>query len=264
MGSTPRQAIFVTGAAAGIGRAAALRFAAAGWFVGLYDVDESGLKALAAQLGACACTAGTLDVTRPADWEAAIASFAQASGRRLDVLFNNAGVAVTRPFEEIEAQRHHLVVDVNLKGVINGCLAAHALLKATPGSRIVNMCSASALHGQPGLATYAATKAAIRSLTEALDIEWRSQGIRVVDVLPLFVDTAMVADEVSRMKTVQALGVRLQPEDVAAAVWKLANLPQRRLPLHAYVGWQTRLFAWMGKLSPTFLNHAVTARLAGY
>ena len=84
------------------------------------------------------------------------------------------------------------------------------------------------------------------------------------DVLPLFVNTAMVADEVSRMKTVQALGVRLQPADVAATVWKLANLPQSALPLHACVGWQTRLFAWLGKVSPTFMNHMVTAKLAGY
>jgi short-subunit dehydrogenase len=173
-------------------------------------------------------------------------------------------VAVTRPFEQAELARHHQVVEVNLKGVINGCHAAHPYLKQTPGSRVINMCSASALYGQPELASYAATKAAVRSLTEALDIEWRRQGIRVVDLLPLFVNTAMVSDEVSRMKTVQTLGVRLSAEDVAHAIWALASRPAHRLPVHTYVGLQTKAFAMLSKLSPAFMNRWVTARMAGY
>ena len=259
-----RSTIFITGAAAGIGRAVAERFVQAGWFVGLFDVDEAGLQALQRQWGPERCVAARLDVTNAAEWSAALAVFAQATGSRLDVLFNNAGVAVTRPFEQAELARHHLVVDVNLKGVINGCHAGHALLRQTPGSRVINMCSASALHGQPELASYSATKAAVRSLTEALDIEWRGQGIRVVDVLPLFVNTAMVSNEVSRMKTVQALGVRLGPDDVARAVWSLATRPAQGLPVHSHVGWQTKVFALLSKLSPGFVNHWVTARMAGY
>ena len=104
----------------------------------------------------------------------------------------------------------------------------------------------------------------MRSLTEALDIEWRRHGIRVMDVLPLFVNTAMVTNEVSRMKTVATLGVRLSADDVAAVVWRLATAPAASLPVHAVVGWQTRLFALLGKLSPGFMNRWVTARMAGY
>lgn len=263
--STPtRPAVFITGAAAGIGRATAERFARGGWFVGLYDVDEAGVQALSARLGAGLSSAGRLDVTQPSEWRVALADFQQATGGRLDVLFNNAGIAVTGPFEQSPLERQHLLVDVNLKGVINGCHAAHALLRATPGSRVVNMCSASALHGQPDLATYSATKAAVRSLTEALDIEWRRQGIRVVDLLPLFVNTAMVADEISRMRTVSTLGVRLGPQDVAEAAWRLATRPAAGLPVHTCVGWQTKLFGLLSKLSPTAVNHFVTARMAGY
>lgn len=264
MAASPRPAILITGAAAGIGRAVAERFARAGWFVGLYDLDEAGVCELQQRICPGHGLAGRLDVARPADWQAALGAFAATSGQRLDVLFNNAGVAVTRPFEQAELARHHLVVDVNLKGILNGCHAAHALLKQTPGSRVINMCSASALHGQPELASYAATKAAVRSLTEALDIEWRRQGIRVMDLLPLFVDTAMVANEVSRMKTVQALGVRLGPDDVARAAWRLATRPHGQLPVHTYVGLQTRVFAALSKLSPAFVNRWVTARMAGY
>jgi NAD(P)-dependent dehydrogenase (short-subunit alcohol dehydrogenase family) len=171
---------------------------------------------------------------------------------------------VTRRFEEAELQRHHRLLDINLKGLVNGCHLAFPLLQRTPGSRIINMCSASALYGQPELATYSATKAAVRSLTEALDIEWQRHGIRVVDVLPLFVNTAMVSDEVSRMKTVQTLGVRLGPDDVAAAVWRLATAAPASLPVHTLVGWQTKLFAGLSKLSPGFMNRLVTARMAGY
>lgn len=263
--STPqRPAIFITGAAAGIGLAVAERFARAGWFVGLYDLNAEAVQQLRQRLGAEQGIAGCLDVARAEDWGPALADFAQASGGRLDVLFNNAGVSVTRPFEQAELARHHLVVDVNLKGVINGCHTAHALLRATPGSRVINMCSASALHGQPELASYSATKAAVRSLTEALDIEWRRQGIRVVDVLPLFVDTAMVRDDVSRMKTVKMLGVRLTAEDVAATVWSLAQRKPQHLPVHTHVGLQTKFFALLSKLSPGWVNHWVTARMAGY
>lgn len=262
MSSPP--AIFITGAAAGIGRAAALRFARAGWFVGLTDVDGKAVAALARELGPQRCCAHHLDVTSPQAWDEALSRFWQHGGQRLDVLLNNAGIAVTAPFEEASLARHHAVVEVNLKGLITGCHAAHGYLRRTSGSRVVNMCSASALYGQPMLSSYAATKAAVRSLTEALDIEWRSQGIRVVDLLPLFVDTAMVSEEVARMKTVDRLGVRLSADDVAGEIWRAATVAPWRLGVHRYVGLQTRALALLGRLSPGFMNRLVTARLAGY
>lgn len=264
MTTAPRPTMFVTGAAAGIGRAVAERFLAAGWFVGLYDVDEAGVQAMQRQWGPEKCIAARLDVTSEEGWRQALADFGHATDGRLDVLFNNAGIAVTAPFEEAELARHHRLIDINFKGVVNGCHLAFEMLRKAPGSRVINMCSASALYGQPELGSYSATKAAVRSLTEALDIEWRRHGIRVLDVLPLFVNTAMVTNEVSRMKTVSTLGVRLGPEDVAAVVWRLATSPAAGLPTHSFVGWQTKLFALLSKLSPAFMNKLVTARMAGY
>jgi NAD(P)-dependent dehydrogenase (short-subunit alcohol dehydrogenase family) len=262
--ASSRPAVFITGAAAGIGRAMALRFAGQGWFVGLADVDAESLARLQQELPAGQAWSTPLDVTDALGWQRALQDFWSASGQRLDLLVNNAGISATAPFEDTPLSRHHALVDVNLKGVINGCHSAHPWLKQTSGSRVINLCSASALYGQPQLGTYSATKAAVRSLTEALDIEWRAQGIRVFSVLPLFVDTAMVRDDVSRMKTVSRLGVRLGPDDVAAVVWRLASRPQSAGTVHATVGWQTALFALASKCSPAFVNRWVTARLAGY
>lgn len=264
MPASARPSIFITGAAAGIGLAVAERFQAAGWFVGLYDVDAAAVQALAERWGPGRALAGRLDVSDPADWAEQVPRFFEAAGQRLDLLFNNAGIAVTDPFGTVPLARHHRLIDINVKGVVNGCHTALSYLRQTPQSRVVNMCSASALYGQPMLSTYSASKAAVRSLTEALDIEWQAHGVRVVDVLPLFVNTAMVADEVSKMKTVNTLGVRLSADDVAQAVWRLSQTAPARLATHNLVGWQTKVFAFLGKLSPDRVNRWVTARMSGH
>src|SRR5688572_25165643 len=100
-----RPAIFITGAAAGIGRATAELFASRGWFVGLYDVNEAGVRQLAQQLGDGTCS-GRLDVTDPAQFAVALAQFWQAAGQRLDLLFNNAGIVAVDAFEKIPLARH--------------------------------------------------------------------------------------------------------------------------------------------------------------
>ncbi len=240
------------------------RFASEGWFVGLFDVDEAGVLALQRQLGASNAHAGRLDVSNPSDWEMHLASFVEAAGGCLDVLVNNAGISVTSLFEEAALASHHRLIDINLKGVVNGCHHALPYLKRTLGARVINLCSASALYGQPMLSTYSATKAAVRSLTESLDIEWRRHGVRVVDVLPLFVSTAMVTNDVHKMKTVQAMGVHLSADDVARCIWRVARRPTWRLPVHTPVGLQTSAFYALSKWSPEWMTRFVTARMAGF
>jgi NAD(P)-dependent dehydrogenase (short-subunit alcohol dehydrogenase family) len=91
------------------------------------------------------------------------------------------------PEEDID-----LVLDVNLKGVINGVNAALPLLRETPGARIVNVASVAGVFGAPKMAVYCATKFGVRGLTEALDVEFARYGIRVVSLMPWFVDTAIL------------------------------------------------------------------------
>lgn len=259
-----RPAIFITGAAAGIGRATAELFASRGWFVGLYDVDQQGVAALAERIGAGQAIAGRLDTTDAAAYAQALAGFFKASGSRLDVLFNNAGIASVDAFENIPLERHHRLVDVNLKGVINGFYAALPYLKQTPGARVISMCSASAIYGAPDFAVYSATKFAVRGLTEALNIEWQRHGILVMDLMPLFVATPMVSQFETQPKSLSRLGTNLTPQDIAAKVWRAATINKWCAPVHWLPGVQTWLTWLMQKITPSRLNRRVTQLLSGY
>lgn len=259
-----KPAIFISGAAAGIGRATAQRFAARGWFVGIYDIDEGAAQALAQQLGPGQARAGRLDVADAASFENALADFCAASGARLDVLFNNAGIAAVDDFESIPLARHHRVIEVNVRGVVNGFYAALPYLKKTPGARVISMCSASAIYGTPSFAVYSATKFAVRGLTEALDIEWRRHGIRVMDVQPLFVDTPMVRSFETQPQTLSRMGLRLRADDIADTVWQAATRAGWLTHVHWYPGVQSALMHFACKLSPGFLNRLVVKWLSDY
>ena len=147
--ATGRKSIFVTGAASGIGKATALLFAERSWFVGLYDVNEAGLAEVAAEIGEDNCISAKLDVRNRDDWNAAVKAFGEATDGRMTVLFNNAGVGRHGWFEEMSGEDNDWIVDVNVKGVINGVQAALPLLRQTPGSRIVNTASTAGEFGAP-------------------------------------------------------------------------------------------------------------------
>lgn len=193
-----QKSIFVTGAGSGIGRATAQLFAERGWFVGLFDVNPQGLEEAAASLPSGQRISMAFDVRDRAGWARAVESFGQATGRRMHVLFNNAGVGHGGWIEEMPPEEIDLVLDVNLKGVINGVTAALPLLRETPGARIVNTASVAGVFGAPKMAVYCATKFAVRGLTEALDVEFSRYGVRVTSLMPWFVDTAILNGAPSR------------------------------------------------------------------
>jgi NAD(P)-dependent dehydrogenase (short-subunit alcohol dehydrogenase family) len=257
-----RPSIFITGAGSGIGRATAELFGRAGWFVGLYDLAETAVETMRQQLGAERAVAGRLDVRDGAAVAAALRQFFRAAGGRLDVMFNCAGVFGAGHFEDIEPARHQLIVDVNLRGVINGCHAALPYLRRTRGARLINMASASALYGTPGLASYSATKFAVRGLTEALDLEWSRHGIRVMDVSPTYVDTPMVRSMARAPKSMTRLGL-LPADHVARAVWRAARW-RWWTRVHWYPGARTKLIAIAQKISPAWINRLGTRLIAGY
>lgn len=231
--------IFVTGAASGIGKETAMLFGKRGYRVGCYDVDVEGAAKVASQIPSA--SHGRVDVTSEESWKTAVNDFVSSSGERLDVLFNCAGILRMGKFEDVAPAECRKQLDVNVMGVVLGIQTCLPLLERARGA-IVNMSSASAIYGQPELAVYSASKFAVRALTEALDIELRAKGVRISDVMPGYVDTPMVSSQTHRATSLDKMGVKLRPEDIAEIVWKAAHgtklhyIPQADLQLMQRVG----------------------------
>jgi len=184
-----RKSIFITGGASGMGRETAKLFSEKGWFVGVYDVNESGLATLQQELGTDNCVTGKLDVTSKAEFDSSIAAFALETGGSMDLLYSNAGIGESGWFEDVPYEAAMRVVQVNFIGVLNSIYSALPLLKKAKNSLVFITSSSSATYGMPRIAVYSATKHAVKGLTEALSIEFRRHGVRVADVLPGLIDT---------------------------------------------------------------------------
>ena len=259
---TDRKAIFITGAASGIGRAVARLFSARGWFVGLADINEAGLAETAGLLARNADgdsgTIHVLDVRDRAAWDVALADFVEASATpsqpgRLDVMFNNAGIPIGGKIIDLTSAEIEKVLDINLKGVIFGAQAAHKYLKATPGSCLLNTASAAGIYGTPGASVYSATKFGVRAITESLDGEWDEDGIRVRDLMPGFIDTPLLdlapnraTNEDIRGRVTEA-GLEITPViAVAEAAWAAVHGEK----LHTTVGKTADRLAFASRWMP--------------
>ena len=255
-----RKSIFITGAAGGFGRACARKFADRGYYLGLFDLDESGLEAMFREYGEEDCCTRRLDVTDPEDCRRAVAYFGERTDGTMDVLLNNAGIMGVGDFESRELADELRIVDVNLKGCMNVAYHAHPLLRRTPGARLINLGSASALHGNPELVAYSLSKRAINSFTESLDIGWEKDGIRVCDVNPMYARTNMMATNRHLLRKLPERDIRLSPDDVADAI--VGTLDSKRV--HHYVGADTKVYSLAGKVLPFWLRRMVLRRVIGY
>jgi NAD(P)-dependent dehydrogenase (short-subunit alcohol dehydrogenase family) len=236
---TVRKTIFVTGGGSATGRAIAQRFAREGWFVGLGGTDEKALDETEALLPGGFTYCQPLDVTKPSDWEEALRIVARASGGRIDVLANCASVAVEGRLIDHAQGEIDRALDVHLRGAIYGAQAAYPWLKATaPGSCLLNIGSSAGLYGMPGHSLVGAASAGLRALTESLDAEWASEGIRVRSVMPDPSDTS--ADE------------------VAEAAWRAVHGEK----LHHLAGKTAGKLRFMSRWSPSSLRRR--ARIMAY
>ena len=260
-----QKAIFITGGGSGIGRATARLFAARGWRVGLADINPAGLAETAALLPRGAATQHRMDVRDRNQWSQALGEFAEASSGRLDLLFNNAGIALGGPLHRTDPQAIERLVAINILGVIHGAHAGFPLLEQTPGSALVNTCSAAGLYGTPGLAVYAASKFAVRGLTEALELEWAQHGIRVRSIMPSFIDTPLLDANVAGSNATARDAVRAQGleftavERVAEAVWAAAHGNK----VHNLVGKTARKMGFAARWMPGALRRQLGARKSG-
>ncbi|HET9488840.1 MAG TPA: SDR family NAD(P)-dependent oxidoreductase [Methylomirabilota bacterium] len=208
----------VTGGASGIGRVVAEAFAAVGARVAIFDVAASeGVH--------------RVDVADEAQVREAFADVVARHGR-LDVLFNNAGIAIRRPTTELALEDWNRVVAVNLTGVfLCAREAARHMLAGGRGGRIVNTASIMGFSGgglYPNI-SYQAAKGAVVNMTRALAVEWASRGIRVNAIAPTWVRTPLtrsITDNpelVHRIEQMTPMGRLAEPHEMVGAVLFLAS-----------------------------------------
>ncbi|MGA5262551.1 SDR family oxidoreductase [Streptomyces griseoincarnatus] len=238
--------VLVTGAGSGIGRATALAFAEAGARVVAVDRDTGAALRTAGEArarGAADAWAETADV---ADEQAVekLAERVTAAHGVVDVLVNNAGVGLGGAFLDTTTEDWKRVLDVNLWGVIHGCLYfGRRMAERGQGGDIVNVASAAAFQPSRALPAYGASKAAVLMLSESLRAELAERGIGVTAVCPGFVNTGITStarfagtdaaeERRRRRKAARLYGLRnYPPEKVAAAVLRAVVRDQAVVPV---------------------------------
>ena len=223
--STEMRAV-ITGAGSGLGRALALDVARRGGRVVVADIDEVGAAETArlveragGEAHAMAC-----DVSDAAQVERLAADATERLGE-IDLLVNNAGVAVGGAFEEISLDDWGWIVGINLWGVVHGCRAFLPAMKARGRGHVINIASAAGLVSMPGMSPYNATKAAVVALSETLHGECKAHGVQVSVVCPTFFATNIARSARGSRGAERLLGaiqkrmenVRVQASDVARA-----------------------------------------------
>jgi 2-hydroxycyclohexanecarboxyl-CoA dehydrogenase len=218
---------FITGAASGINRAAALRFSADGYGVAVFDLDGDGAKQTASditQVGGKAI-AIEVDVADHAAMRQAIAAGLKYFGRA-DVLVSGAGYAKNSPFIDLAEDAWDRMIDVHLKGAYNAIQPVLPSMKERGFGRIVCISSTAAINGTVDHAHYAAAKAGILGLVRALAKELGPWGITINAVVPGAVQTPLIAGispDRFEMLSNTPIGRVGQPEDIAHAIRFLAS-----------------------------------------
>lgn len=222
----------ITGAAQGIGRSFALKFAAEGARVAVADLNAAKGEEVAAQIraGGGEAIMVAVDVADDESTRAMAREVSEHFGR-IDALLNNASIFSTirmGPFDEITPHEWRSLMEVNLTGSFFCCQAVAPALRAAQGGAIVNISSGTVLMGRAGYAHYVTSKAGIIGMTRALANELGGDGVRVNAIMPGSVETEVPRDTVTpeQARAIvgrQALAQRLRPEDIVGTAVFLAS-----------------------------------------
>jgi NAD(P)-dependent dehydrogenase (short-subunit alcohol dehydrogenase family) len=220
--------VLITGGTSGIGKVTAIAFAEAGAKVVITGRREKEGPEVVAEIKKTGGTAAFVraDVAKEADVVNAI-NFVLSTHGRLDVAFNNAGMEMLGPLDQVTEEQYRRTFDVNVWGVLNSMKHEIAAMLKTGGGAIVNTSSIAGHIGLAQASIYVATKHAVDGLTKAVAVEFAKQGIRVNAVAPGSIDTDMVArfpSEAQNWLIAQHPVGRLgTSEEIAAAVLYLAS-----------------------------------------
>jgi NAD(P)-dependent dehydrogenase (short-subunit alcohol dehydrogenase family) len=194
MGRVEGKVALVTGAAAGIGRGAALALAAEGATLVVTDVDEAGVRETAKLIVEAGGEASAYvhDVTSETRWQEVVAAVKEKSGA-LHVLVNNAGIGIGASVFEMSYDAWKMQQAINVDGVFFGVKHAVPLIAASGGGSVINVSSVAGLMGAPGLAGYCATKGAVRLFSKAVAMECAQakMNVRVNSIHPGIIETAI-------------------------------------------------------------------------
>jgi NAD(P)-dependent dehydrogenase (short-subunit alcohol dehydrogenase family) len=231
MMSSDGRAVFITGAARGIGLATAEAFLADGYQVAIDDIDVAEAESSANNLDPSGerviCVAA--DVTSTESIDSAIATTTDRFGG-LQALVNNAGTINPQPSSAVPDDDWQQLVAVHLEGTYRCCRAAYSALAASGAGAIVSISSIAAKLGIPKRASYSAAKAGIEGLTHVLAVEWAEAGIRVNAVAPGYTMTKRMEGTIASGLLHEEQVTRLipmkrfaDPSEIAAAVLFLAS-----------------------------------------
>ena len=220
---TTESVIAITGASSGIGEATARHLAARGarLVIGARRTDRLETIADELRVNGAEVAAGAVDVTRRVDLERMVQTAVDRFGR-LDVLVSNAGISTLGPLADGDVDGWSAMIDVNLRGVLNGIAAAMPVFRRQGNGHFVTTVSTAGLKIVPNMAVYAATKNAVRTVMESLRQESTDGLIRTTSISPGFVRTELadsIDDPTARSwarSQMDALG--LPPEAVARAI----------------------------------------------
>jgi NAD(P)-dependent dehydrogenase (short-subunit alcohol dehydrogenase family) len=220
------QTAIVTGAATGIGEAIARRLTAASAVVAIADIDGVAAKQAAERMAGSAFPL-QVDVTSMESVSRAVVDVLAKSGQ-IDILVNNAGIAgVAAPVWEQTDEEWQRIIAINMTGPFNFCRAVLPHMRGRRYGRIVNIASIAGKEGNPKMAPYSATKAAVIAMTKSIAKEVASEGICVNSVSPAVIQTKIL-DQLTPAQVaymVERIPMRRtgEPEEVAAVVHFLAS-----------------------------------------